>query len=173
MRLVGHPELADEPWFASARERVAHVDELDGAVHYLPEKNLVDRSRVDLSGVTRPLFADPAAEGRRYFAKTGLYPINHGMVVRRSLLEQHPWIALNLYSAFVAAKEPYLAALRSGTATGKQAEKDRKLMEVVGDDPVPYGLEANRASIEALIRYAHQQGLIPRPYKAEEMFLPL
>jgi 4,5-dihydroxyphthalate decarboxylase len=78
--------------------------ELDGAIHYLPEKNLVDRSTVDVSSVTRPLFPDPAAEGRRYYAKTGLFPINHTVVIRRSLLEQHPWIALNLYSAFVAAK---------------------------------------------------------------------
>ena len=86
--------------------------ELDGALHYLPERNLVDRSRVDVSGVTRYLFPDPAAEGRRYFAKTGLFPINHTVVVRRSLLESHPWIALNLYSAFVAAKEEIA---RSGT----------------------------------------------------------
>jgi 4,5-dihydroxyphthalate decarboxylase len=72
--------------------------ELDGAIHYLPEKNLVDRSTVDVSSVTRPLFPDPAAEGRRYYAKTGLFPINHTVVIRRSLLEQHPWIALNLSS---------------------------------------------------------------------------
>ena len=78
--------------------------ELDGSIHYLQEKNLVDRSTVDVSTVTRHLFPDPAAEGRRYYAKTGLFPINHTVVVRRSLLEQHPWIALNLYSAFVAAK---------------------------------------------------------------------
>ena len=55
--------------------------------------------------VTHYLFPDPAAEGRRFYAKTGLFPINHTVVVRRSLLESHPWIALNLYSAFVAAKE--------------------------------------------------------------------
>ena len=85
--------------------------ELDGSIHYLQEKNLVDRSTVDVSSVTHHLFPDPAAEGRRYYAKTGLFPINHTVVIRRSLLEQHPWIALNLYSAFVAAKAE-IAALR-------------------------------------------------------------
>ena len=79
--------------------------ELDGSLHYLVDNNLVDRSTVDVSGVTRYLFPDPAAEGRRFYAKTGLFPINHTVVVRRSLLESRPWIALNLYSAFVAAKE--------------------------------------------------------------------
>ena len=57
--------------------------ELDGALHYLVEKNLVDRSTVDVSGVTHYLFPDPAAEGRRFYAKTGLFPINHTVVVRR------------------------------------------------------------------------------------------
>ena len=45
-------------------------------------------------------------------------------------------------------------------------------MEILGGDPLPYGIEANRPSIEALIRYGHQQGLIPKLYTAEEMFLP-
>ena len=62
--------------------------ELDGSLHYLVDNNLVDRSTVDVSGVTRYLFPDPAAEGRRFYAKTGLFPINHTVVVRRSLLEQ-------------------------------------------------------------------------------------
>ena len=87
--------------------------ELDGSLHYLAENNLVDRSTVDVSGVTRYLFPDPAAEGRRFYAKTGLFPINHTVVVRRSLLESHPWIALNLYSAFVAAKEEIARAGKS------------------------------------------------------------
>lgn len=32
MRLVGHPEYVDEPWFASGAERARHADELDEAV---------------------------------------------------------------------------------------------------------------------------------------------
>src|SRR5215211_2292240 len=87
--------------------------ELDGALLYLVHPNLIDRSTADVSGVTRHLFPDPAAEGRRFYAKTGLFPINHTVVLRRSLLERHPWVALNLYSAFVAAKEEIA---RSGNA---------------------------------------------------------
>ena len=80
--------------------------ELDATLLYLNERNLVDRSRADLSNTTvvRRLFPDPKAEAHRYFAKTGIYPINHTLVARRDLLEKHPWIALNLYEAFARAK---------------------------------------------------------------------
>jgi 4,5-dihydroxyphthalate decarboxylase len=63
--------------------------ELDATLLYLTNPNLVDRSRIDLSADKRirPLFADRAAEGRRYYAKTGLYPVNHTVVVRRTLIE--------------------------------------------------------------------------------------
>ena len=89
--------------------------EVDATVHYLPENNLVDRSRVRLQDhpEIRQLFPDPAGEGRRYFAKTGLFPINHGMVVRRSIVERHPWVVLNVYNAFRLAKEQWLADLRA------------------------------------------------------------
>jgi 4,5-dihydroxyphthalate decarboxylase len=121
----------------------------------------------------RELFANPGQLDREVYAKDGVYPIHGCLAVKEEVLARNPGLAEALYEAFVAAKAPYLDALRAGTATGKQAEKDKKLMQVVGDDPIPYGLEANRASIEALIRYGCQQGLIPKPYRAEEMFLPL
>src|SRR5579864_2951385 len=86
--------------------------ELDATLRYLSGSNLVDRSRIDLATDprVRPLFPDRTAEGRRYYAKTGIYPINHTVVVRRSLMEQHPWIALNLYAAFAAARAEVLRA---------------------------------------------------------------
>src|SRR5947209_4284193 len=81
--------------------------ELDAVLHYLTSRNLVDRSRADLDNhpAIKPLFADPVAEGVRYYRKTGIFPINHGMVVRRTIAEQHPWVVLNLLKAFDAANE--------------------------------------------------------------------
>src|ERR1700716_1183230 len=148
--------------------------ELDGSLHYLAENNLVDRSTVDVSGVTRTLFPDPAAEGRRFYAKTGLFPINHTVVVRRSLLEKHPWIALNLYSAFVAAKEEiarygqsYLqwyfeAGLLDGNVKRTLAEHD----------PLAYGFKASRPVLETIARYVHEQGLSARRVELKEIFAP-
>jgi 4,5-dihydroxyphthalate decarboxylase len=148
--------------------------ELDGALHYLPGNNLVDRSSADVSSVTRHLFADPAAEGRRFYAKTGLFPINHTVVVRRSLLERHPWIALNLYSAFVAAKAEIVRYGKSylqwyfevGLLDG---EVRRALAE---HDPLAYGFKASRPVLEAIAQYVHEQGLCARRVGLDEIFAP-
>jgi 4,5-dihydroxyphthalate decarboxylase len=148
--------------------------ELDGALHYLVDKNLVDRSTVDISAVTRYLFSDPAAEGRRFYAKTGLYPINHAVVVRRSLLQSHPWIALNLYSAFVAAKEQIERCGKSYLhwyfETGLlNPGVQRTLAE---EDPLAYGVKASRAVLETITRYVHEQGLSARRVELDEIFAP-
>src|SRR3954464_5163922 len=81
--------------------------EIDGIVHYIANNNLVDRSRVDVTADPRIkyLFEDREAESARHFKKTGIFPINHCMVIKRSVYEQHPWVALNLYSGFLAAME--------------------------------------------------------------------
>ena len=118
------------------------------------------------------MFADPARLDAEVYAKDGVFPIHGTLAIKESVLERYPNLAAELYEAFVAAKAPYLAALKDGSATGKQVAKDLRHMQIVGDDPLPYGIEANRASIEALIRYGHQQGLIPRLCSAEDMFLP-
>src|SRR4051812_37637231 len=75
--------------------------ELDACVHYITDANLVDRSRVEVGDAIRYLWPDRDAESARYYKKTGIYPINHIMVIKRELYERHPWVTLNLYSAFV------------------------------------------------------------------------
>ncbi|MHA1107819.1 MAG: hypothetical protein ACTSQV_01745, partial [Alphaproteobacteria bacterium] len=81
--------------------------ELEAALHYLVDPNLIDRSTADLWNHPdiRTLFPDPVAEGTRYYRKTGIYPINHGMVIKRGIAEQHPWAVLNIMKAFEAAND--------------------------------------------------------------------
>ena len=146
---------------------------LDATLLYLNNKNLVDRSRSDLSvnAAVRPLFPNQLAEGRRYYAKTGVFPINHTVVIRRSLLEQHPWIALNLYKAFVTVKDELAAAraedLEPWAVTG-----------LLGDDataalrnaPLGYGIRAARPVLETITRFLHEQGLTPGRVAIEDIF---
>ena len=72
--------------------------ELDATLLYIVDPNLIDRSTADLwhHPDIAPLFPDARAEGIRFYQKTGLYPINHGMVVKREIVEKHPWVLLNL-----------------------------------------------------------------------------
>jgi 4,5-dihydroxyphthalate decarboxylase len=146
--------------------------ELDGALLYLVHPNLIDRSTIDVSSVTRHLFPDPDAEGRRFYAKTGLFPINHTVVVRRALLERHPWIALNLYSAFVAAKEEiarYGASyLHWYFETGLLDQRVKHAL--AENDPLAYGFKASRGVLETIAQYVHEQGLSERLVKVEELF---
>ena len=103
---------------------------------------------VALAGVdpaaVRTVISDADAVAQAWSHKTGVYPINHVVVVKDALLAAHPWLADELMRLFMASRR---------------------------DDTVPYGIGANRPAIELLMRYAAQQKLIPRAYKVEELFV--
>ena len=149
--------------------------ELDATLLYLNQPNVVDRSRIDLSGcaAVRPLFPDAVAEGRRFFAKTGLYPINHAMVVRRSLLDRYPWIAVNIVQAFEAAKAE-ATAMAMGVLDGfvRTGSAPVSLLDALRDDPMPYGVRAARLVLERIADWVFEQGLSLRRVSLEEVFAP-
>ena len=148
---------------------------LDATVLYITDNNLVDRSRITLEDNPkfRLLFTDPVAEGQRYFDKTGIFPINHGMVVRRSLYEQHPWVALNIFNAFRLAKERTAARMREMVSThvelGLLGPNARKALAI---DPYPYGVKSNQKVLETVADYSYEQGLTPRRMQLDEIFAP-
>jgi len=148
--------------------------ELDATLLYLTNNNLVDRSRVELAKDARfkPLF-DRAAEARRYYAKTGIYQINHGMVIRRSLSERYPWAALNIFNAFAAARAEVIRArdnaLHRHYEPGLIGDDVRRAL---ADDPMVYGVKVNRKVLETITQYVHEQGLTARRVGLEEMFAP-
>lgn len=149
--------------------------ELDACVHYIVDANLVDRSRIEIATDPRIryLFADREAESARYFKKTGIYPINHIVVVRRALYERHPWIALNLYSAFVKAmdmvRQDALPWLGPYYETGLVEGSVKKALAAT---PMPYGLQAARPVLETVTQYIQEQGLCDRRVALEEIFAP-
>jgi 4,5-dihydroxyphthalate decarboxylase len=149
--------------------------ELDGTLLYHNSQNLVDRSTIDVESLPyiKPLFGDPGAEMRRYFAKTGIYPINHTVVMKRALFERHPWLALNLYHAFMAAKNDVESesaeSLKAYFETGLLDPGARKVLQA---DPKAYGIKASRKVIEAVTQYVHEQGLTGRRVEVEELFAP-
>lgn len=146
---------------------------LDATILYLREPNLVDRSVIDLDGRQdiAKLFADPTAEAHRYFAKTGIYPINHAVVVRRSLVEQHPWIALNLYNAFCKAREVGHDDANAVISSFKEVGSPLGRISL-DDDPIRYGYLATSKIVETVSDYVHRQGLTVQKVDPRELFAP-
>lgn len=140
--------------------------------------NVIERSQRirglgNWSGIV-PAFGDGIAEGRRFFEAHGFIPINHTYVVRASLLERHPWIALNLYKAFLEAKRVAERDPLEDVPLGLifRWEFLDQVRRWFGPDPFPYGFRANRVVLERLIGHSHEQGLIAAPFDPESMFAP-
>jgi 4,5-dihydroxyphthalate decarboxylase len=147
--------------------------ELDAVIHYIVDPNLIDRSTADLwhHPDVRPLFPDPVAEGARYYRKTGILPINHGMVIRREIAEKHPWAVLNLLTAFERANEvadrERLEHAAYHVAAGLLPSETAAALRT---PLVRHGVKANRKVLETAAQYSREQGLTPRLVGLEEVF---
>jgi 4,5-dihydroxyphthalate decarboxylase len=117
------------------------------------------------------LFPNAAELEAEYYARTQIYPMHGTVVVKDSVLAEHPWVARSLYDAFSQAKDAWVASLQRGEATGETAQRYAALTKIVGSDPLPYGIEANRATIEALAKTAFEQKLTPRLMSVAETFI--
>jgi 4,5-dihydroxyphthalate decarboxylase len=127
-----------------------------------------ERSQTPAQSYTE-LIPQAAEAEADWFRRTGIYPIHGTIVVKTEVLERHPEVGRALFRAFSEAKKPYLERLARGEGHAPEDERYRTLAPLVGD-PLPYGMKANRASIEALITYALQQQLIPSRPKLDEVF---
>ncbi|HXV49807.1 MAG TPA: ABC transporter substrate-binding protein, partial [Candidatus Binatia bacterium] len=110
------------------------------------------------------LFPDYRRVEMDYFKKTGLFPIMHVIVIKRSIYEKAPWVAQTLYKAFCQSKEICMKELYDTNIlrvslpwTSAEYEDTCELMTA---DYWPYGLDPNRVNLETLHSYLHEQGLI-------------
>jgi 4,5-dihydroxyphthalate decarboxylase len=101
--------------------------------------------------------ADQAAAD--WYRQTGAYPVNHVVCIKTALLQQHPSLGEELMRLFAAAK-----------AAARQPSAEARFAPIVGSDPLPYGLDANRPGVELCLRYAAEQGLVPHVYTPEQLF---
>lgn len=118
----------------------------------------------------KPLIADAAAAEAAWYRKTGIYPINHTVVVKDALLRSDPSLAPRLFAGFEAAKAQFLKKLDEGGELPADAAALAKRRSIVGDDPLPNGVARNRKALEAIVRFAHEQKILPRVIEPEEMF---
>jgi len=118
------------------------------------------------------LIADVEQVEADWFRKSGIYPIHGLIVVKDEHIKRHPFLARSLMDAFVKAKAPYLEALRRGEGEAAEDKRYRKFLALMSD-PLPYGMAANRASIEALVTYSLQQKLIPSRPQLDQVFVQI
>jgi 4,5-dihydroxyphthalate decarboxylase len=119
-----------------------------------------------------PLIPQAEQAGFEALASRGFYPINHLVVVRDELLDAHPDLAVDLFTAYAEAKNRYVARLRAGAIAdaGPADLMYQRVMEITGNDPLPYGIGPNRAMIDQLVRYAVDQRILASPVAAEDLF---
>ncbi len=122
------------------------------------------------------LFPDFEEIEHRYYQDTHVYPIMHVIALRKAILADNPWIARNLLNAFEESKRRSLERLLDPAVSRYPIpwlnNHARRISEMFGGDPFPYGIEPNRPTLELFLRYCHEQGIAHRLARPEEIFPP-
>jgi 4,5-dihydroxyphthalate decarboxylase len=123
------------------------------------------------------LFPNFVEVEKDYYRKTKIFPIMHLVAIRKAVYEKHPEVAGSLYRALCESKRlalqkmDYTGALRSTNPWLPAHIEEQKA--VFGRDPWPYGIEPNRATLNALTQYLYQQGLTDKMMPVDSLFVPV
>ena len=120
----------------------------------------------------KPLIPNAREAGYEALTRLGHYPINHTVVVRDELLSANPALGPAVFNAFSDAKRLYLERLKAGQIAKPTAvdEMHKRVMEITGRDPLPYGISPNRQAMGEVIQYALEQGIINKRVSIDELF---
>ncbi len=120
----------------------------------------------------KPLIPNAKEAGFDALRSRGHYPINHIVVIKDELLAAHPELGPGVFEAFAEAKRLYVERLKAGRIDKPTAvdEVHRRVMEITGKDPLPYGIAPNRQALEEALQSAREQEIITRPVTVEELF---
>ncbi len=154
---------------AKSVETMLAEGELDAVLH----SDLIKPFLAKDARVAR-LFPDHKNEEITYYQKTGIFPIMHVLGLRQSVVEQYPWAAINLFNAFTEAKAIAMQRMQNPRIVPLAWYRDvlEEQETILGRDPWEYGLtDKNRKTLETLIGYSHEQGLIRQKPTLEQLFL--
>jgi len=153
----------------SSVARMLADGELDAVIHSSIIEPLLDGD----PRVGR-LFPDYKAEEVKYYQKTGIFPIMHVLGIKKEIIDEHPWVATNLRRAFDESKAIAMKRMVNPRIVPlawymEQWEEERALL---GPDPWENGLgEQNRKTLETMIGYSHEQGLIKNKLSVDDLFV--
>ena len=174
-------DLDSVTWVLSGDEHVAE---------YVPPANVVSSPNEDLNAMLLsgeidaaigagptdshdiiPLFPDAVGADTDWFKQTGIYPISHMIVVKDEHLADNQWLPGELISMFQAAKKPYLEQLHSGANQSPADKTIMNLSNIVGDDPLPYGIESSRKALDTFMHFNFDQKVIQKKVTTDEVFV--
>jgi 4,5-dihydroxyphthalate decarboxylase len=129
------------------------------------------RSYSGAGGPTVRLYPDYRRVEKDYYARTGIYPAHHIVVLRRDTFERYPWVARSLYAALERSKLWWQERRRGLAETTPWMEEEiEEAIRVIGGDWQPNGVEANGTLIKTLCEEEYAQGLVKRPIDPAEIF---
>jgi 4,5-dihydroxyphthalate decarboxylase len=144
--------------------------EIDAIVAAHPPAGL-DRE----SGRIVRLFEDYQQVEEAYYRETGVFPIMHVVAIRRDVHEASPWVAMELLKAFEEAKRRSLMRMLDPNAPFTPVPwgpaRAQRMQELFGEDFWPYGIEPNRPTLAAFLRFAYEQGVSSRLLEPEDLFV--
>ena len=191
----GGVALSDIDWVQAGTNEAGRIEKVELTlpkgvrVTSMPEKTLsgmIASGELDCVIIARPpnsfrekhpdvvrLFPDYLKMEETYFAWTKVWPIMHIIAMKKSIVDEHPWAARNLYNAFLESKrrsiERILDPAVSRYPVPWLTTYARKMRDKFGD-LYPYGIEENRPTWEQMALYTFQQGIAHRQYKPEDIF---
>jgi 4,5-dihydroxyphthalate decarboxylase len=109
------------------------------------------------------LFADADVLGTDWYLRTRIYPIHSVVAIRADLVKDDPGLPTALYAALAESKRRQVLADPEWTELPRLGRQARQ----IGGDPIPYGLDGNKASLKALVRYSREQGLLDADFPSD------
>ena len=193
---VGSPEWAHIHWYQAGTNEAGRIEKVElnlpkgVKLTRVPDKSLSEMlaaGEIDCVIIARPpdcfrqghkdvvrLYPDYWEMEEKYYKATRVWPIMHIVTLQKRLLDENPWVARNLYNAFLASKNRSVERLMDPAVSRYPVAwlptYMRKQAETFGGDTFPYGIEENRPTWEQMLRYSYEQGIAHRHAKPEEIF---
>ena len=134
------------------------------------------KAYIDGNPLIERLFPDSKKVEQEYYVKTGIFPIMHAVAVRKSLLEENPWLAQAIFDAYSEAKQMEFNYMKKlgwvYESLPWYGQELKETQSVMGENFWPYGIELNKKSLETLFRYSYEQGLSNKKLTIDELFYP-
>jgi 4,5-dihydroxyphthalate decarboxylase len=191
-------KLTDVHWYQAGANEAGRIEKVElnlppgvklTRVTHKSLSEMVASGEIDCALIARPpnsflaghpdvvrLFPDFHEMEQEHFARTRVFPIMHVIAMKRAILDEHPWVARNLYAAFDESKRRSLERLLDPAVSRYPLPwlptYARKMRDLFGGDPFPFGIDANRPTLELFLKYTHEQGIAHRLVKPEEIFPP-